>query len=1148
MASDRNLEVEDLLGDIETRKFLYEEDLASQVDPEQLTEDARVLKELEARLQVLLGNDIPDASMEQENDQPRPNPRPASPVAHTGASTASSSTGSPGPSASTPARAPTSNGYGPSYPQTRGWHADLVQSPTAGPSSTPSASRSLFMPQSNGNGDSELDFSSGTDVSRKRPRHDSISSPFAAPSKRQALIDEYETRMEQLSEELDNKLTNIREDYQERRKDVDDLEFRAMAGGISISEVLEALQEEMEEEERVVRRDINLERDGAMARKLQAEDFGEDEPATYPPSQSTAPTHPSLDRLPFRPTDPHRFDGTFRPASSIPISYNRPYAPFSPGAPAMTITGAGPAKQGRSLPGIHWDDDLQEISGESFNTKFGTQFRDPRVYGFPHMPSDLLSPRKFPWVSPAVSPYTRDAAGLAMSTLDEAKLNLEDDDIERYEEQHFPQDIKNLLTGIKDIRDATNADTDETPSALKVTLMKHQKIGLRWMKAKEDSVQKGGILADDMGLGKTIQAIALMTARPPTNPERHPCIIVAPKALMEQWRLEIARHVKPGKQKLSVFIFHDKTRRTPWIDLRKYDVIITTFGTLRANHSLLDKADEMEKAGRGPEITDLYRSQAVLFTPSSKFHRVIVDEAQNIKNPSAKSNKACCALNATFRWCLTGTPMMNKLDDLQSLLKFLRIRPYNHKEKFKRDFPVRVGMVEENTMQQLRVLVKSVCLRRTKTSQIDGQPILNLPPKVIEKVHVVFNDFENAAYTELNTKTQEKITKLINNGTLGKNYTHVLVLLLRLRQACCHPQLLDINTDDITTVSGVDLIANAKLLTPDVVTRIKNLDEEGDEEAGTCPICMDSSGNAVIYIPCGHSVCRECFARISDPAVLARDDTSGLVKCQNCRGPVDPEKITDLNSFKQAHDPNATPDNEAGKKDETSDEDSDTEYDSEDESGESVKRGKRKSLAVLRKAGQKNQKERRKYLRRLEKSWIPSSKIEKSLEILQANEDRGTGEKTIIFSQFTSLLDLLEVPLKRRGWKYVRFDGSMKVDDRNASVAGFTDDPSTRIMLVSLKAGNAGLNLVAASHVIIFDPFWNPYVEDQAIDRAHRIGQTRDVFVHRLLIEHTVEDRIVELQEQKRELIGGALDEGGSMNVQRLSVKDLAYLFGIQDA
>jgi SNF2 family DNA or RNA helicase len=119
----------------------------------------------------------------------------------------------------------------------------------------------------------------------------------------------------------------------------------------------------------------------------------------------------------------------------------------------------------------------------------------------------------------------------------------------------------------------------------------------------------------------------------------------------------------------------------------------------------------------------------------------------------------------------------------------------------------------------------------------------------------------------------------------------------------------------------------------------------------------------------------------------------------------------------------------------------------------------------------------------------------------------------------------------------------MNVHDRNAAVATFTDNPDCKIMLVSLKAGNAGLNLVAASHVILFDPFWNPYVEDQAIDRAHRIGQTRDVFVHRLLIEGTVEDRIIELQEKKRELIEGALDEGGSMNVSRLGTRELAFLF-----
>ncbi len=98
-------------------------------------------------------------------------------------------------------------------------------------------------------------------------------------------------------------------------------------------------------------------------------------------------------------------------------------------------------------------------------------------------------------------------------------------------------------------------------------------------------------------------------------------------------------------------------------------------------------------------------------------------------------------------------------------------------------------------------------------------------------------------------------------------------------------------------------------------------------------------------------------------------------------------------------------------------------------------------------------------------------------------------------------------------------------------------------MLVSLKAGNSGLNLTAASQVIIFDPFWNPYIEEQAIDRAHRIGQLRPVQVHRLLVEDTVEDRIVQLQEKKRELIESALDENASRSIGRLGVRELAYLF-----
>jgi hypothetical protein len=105
---------------------------------------------------------------------------------------------------------------------------------------------------------------------------------------------------------------------------------------------------------------------------------------------------------------------------------------------------------------------------------------------------------------------------------------------------------------------------------------------------------------------------------------------------------------------------------------------------LTANHKILLHAEKLQSEGKDASIVKKVRDGAVLFSSSSKWHRVILDEAQNIKNPNAKSTKACSRLDATYRWCLTGTPMMNRLEDFQSLLGFLRIRPYNNKEKFKR--------------------------------------------------------------------------------------------------------------------------------------------------------------------------------------------------------------------------------------------------------------------------------------------------------------------------------------------------------------------------------------------------------------------------------------------------------------------------------
>ncbi|KAG8420566.1 hypothetical protein J3459_010973 [Metarhizium acridum] len=172
-----------------------------------------------------------------------------------------------------------------------------------------------------------------------------------------------------------------------------------------------------------------------------------------------------------------------------------------------------------------------------------------------------------------------------------------------------------------------------------------------------------------------------------------------------------------------------------------------------------------------------------------------------------------------------------------------------------------------------------------------------------------------------------------------------------------------------------------------------------------------------------------------------------------------------------------------------------------------------------------------------------SSQVTECMKLLR--EIRETGEKTIIFSQWTLLLDLLEVAMWHEQFpeKPIRYDGSMSGDERSTAAKHFRDRPEYNVMLVSLRAGNAGLNLTAASRVIIMDPFWNPYIEMQAIDRTYRIGQQKEVEVYRILTQETVEDRIVALQNKKKEIVEAALDETESMKIGRLGVSELKFLF-----
>lgn len=718
-------------------------------------------------------------------------------------------------------------------------------------------------------------------------------------------------------------------------------------------------------------------------------------------------------------------------------------------------------------------------------------------------------------------------------------------EIADYNPEKTREEINALLENIRP-DEAIPADLRvKTPAAMDVKLHKYQEMGLTWLKNCEEGSNKGGILADEMGLGKTIQMLSLIVEHKSDDPRCKASLIVAPVALMRQWKQEIQQKIKKS-ERITVFIQHGQGKKKKFADLQHFDVVLTTFGTLASELKKLEKFRLRQK--HDPTARPQGNEQCALLGDDATWYRVVLDEAQCIKNKTTKTAIAAAHLNSKYRFCMTGTPMMNNVEEFYSLVKFLRINPYSRWEKFRVDISTPLKSHDEqyrqSAMVKLQTLCKAIMLRRTKQSKFEGQPILVLPERTTDVENPVFDDDERAFYDAVENKTRLEFNKYLRRGQVGNNYTAVLVLLLRMRQAACHPHLIkDFGIASAADITEEQVIDYAKELDEAVVARIKATG--GNFE---CPVCYDVVENPAIFVPCGHDTCRECFSRITDPSNAIRDGNEGGTgaKCPNCRSPIDTKRVTDFDAFKKVHMPELLTEEELKELEAMKEDDSSTESESEsddeeeyekltkqgnldnfvedDESTESeaeedndveeegasgpskkskkakgkkakvdkksakgkgkgkakekkVKKKKKKetvTLADLATMSKKNQKARRAYLRRLRDNYVDSAKIRKTMELLQTIIDDAAGEKVLVFSQWTSLLDLLEIPIDGKGWGYRRYDGSMNTKMRGDAVDDFRDDrQDVRIMLVSLKAGNAGLNLNMASQVIILDPFWS---------------------------------------------------------------------------
>uniref|UniRef100_A0A7N8Y939 Helicase-like transcription factor n=1 Tax=Mastacembelus armatus TaxID=205130 RepID=A0A7N8Y939_9TELE len=652
--------------------------------------------------------------------------------------------------------------------------------------------------------------------------------------------------------------------------------------------------------------------------------------------------------------------------------------------------------------------------------------------------------------------------------------------------------LKNAFDNLfEDLMESKDGEK-EAATSVGTPLLPHQKQALSWMCAQENKSAlppfwekrgelyynsltcfsakevpdrvRGGILADDMGLGKTLTTIALiltnfhkgkplpvekcvsvllnvyfsitvctvlsdlcstierclfMSRRSSVDssiPESADdlsataTLIISPLSVLSNWLEQFEQHVR-ADVKLKVYLYYGSERNRSKTFLSSQDVVITTYNVLSAD------------SGNKSPLHGI------------NWLRVVLDEGHIIRNPNAQMSKAVLDLKAQRRWILSGTPIQNSVKDLWMLLAFLRLKPFDVREWWNRVIQRPVTQRDRAGLKNLQTLVKCITLRRTKSSEVNGRPVVSLPEKMVCVEQVELSQSEREEYELARNEGRNTIGRYVAEGTVLRNYADVLAILMRLRQHCCHPDLLAKISSDLGAA------ATPAQLREHLIEKLRLVLASGSDEE--CSVCLDS-----IHLPvithCAHVYCRPCIAQVISTA-------QETARCPLCRSEI---KTNELVEF---------PQEEMEKENHTNSE-----------------------------------------------KWRTSSKVKKK-------------KRNILDSDFSQI---------EHGFSFVRLDGTMSQKRRTQVIQEFQSSApnSPVIMLLSLKAGGVGLNLTAASHVFLMDPAWNPATEEQCIDRCHRLGQKRKVFVTKFIVKDSVEENMVKIQKQKQDLLEKAF---GSTNTDR---------------
>mmetsp|Transcript_48689 Transcript_48689/g.58937 ORF Transcript_48689/g.58937 Transcript_48689/m.58937 type:complete len:553 (+) Transcript_48689:458-2116(+) len=528
--------------------------------------------------------------------------------------------------------------------------------------------------------------------------------------------------------------------------------------------------------------------------------------------------------------------------------------------------------------------------------------------------------------------------------------------------------------------------------------------------------------------------------------------------------------------------------------------------------------------------------------------RIVLDEAHMIKTRSSQTAQSAFALTGIHRWCLSGTPLQNRVGEFYSLVRFLRIdrmahyfcrskgctcknlhyrmlngkcqdcghSSINHYSYFNRTVlnPIqRDGYCGDGrrAMFTLKNEVLDKCLlRRTKETRAED---MALPPRLVEIKTVALHPIEEDFYNALYTQTKSSFDDYVTDGTLLNNYAHIFDLLIRMRQSVDHPYLVlftksknrNVATLTNTTTVQQPAISNGTI---------------------TCDICHEEPTNRIVSTCCQQGYCRACVMEyLSTSAGIGNEGSA--TPCPSCRAPFS----IDLNQAdaenENTNDKPSRTETQTAKITKTSPQ--------VNEAMPSLKEMPHvASTSILRRINLAE--------------FATSTKIEALIQDLVQMRTTSPGSKAIVFSQFVNMLDLIrwrlhsDPCLSDLGLGVVTLQGSMNVKVRDENLRKFREEGNVRVLLISLKAGGVALNLTVANHIYLMDPWWNPAAEMQAIDRTHRMGQYRPIRAVRFIAENTVEERILQLQEKKRLVFDGTVGRDAS-SLTMLSVDDMKSLF-----